>query len=412
MGISRGRSVIRPRTVVGSAVPLLLLVGLIALAPAQAAPAPAVPSAPPPPDDEQRALLVLRRAVDAASALPFTGTQLVTAWHGESATTRLVEIRQWPGGRRLVSVRGSVDPTGADAGAAAAAGGTSQAGGAGASSGSAAASGSATMAASTVSDMSVRGLDAMAAAYQVRSAGVGRAAGRSAVVVQVRREGRDAARLWLDRQTGLPLRQDVYDGQGHLRRMAAFIDVQLAVPAGAAPVAPEVVDKAAPGQSAAVLMRGIPAEDAAPSGWQALPPERATRWCDRATCPAELPGGFRLLGARRGAIDGRDVVHVVYGDGLSAISVFLQPGRLDTERLQGMAPLEWGETEVFVGQGWPARLTWQGGSQVFTVVSDAAGEDLRLACAALPHGGEMADTGNFTAFRRGVRSVLGWLLDE
>jgi hypothetical protein len=373
----------RPRTLAGSAVPLLLLIGLVGFAPAQAAAAPAT-------DDDQRALAILRRAVDAAASLGYTGTQVVSAWPAGGSTTRLLEIQQWPGGRRLVSVH---DP---------------HTGGPG--------TGSAP--ATVLTDLSLRALAALSSAYQVRvapPAGAGQVAGRPTTTVVALRGRREVARLWLDDETGLLLRQDVFDSAGRLHRMAAFIDVRLTPPpAVQAPDGRARSEAARLGGRAATAATtvwrqagGGPSAGAAPGP---LSRSRLARWCSEAECPPTLPGGYQLLDARRGRAAGADVLHLVYGDGLSAISVFLQPGRLDPERLGDLKPTSWAGEDVYVGDGWPLRMTWQGGTQVVTVVSDAAAADLRAAVAALPRDpAEPTEVGALATLRRGLRSVLGWM---
>lgn len=367
----------RPRTLTGSAVPLLLLIGLVGFTPAPASAAPA--------DDDQRALAILRRAVDAAASLGYTGTQVASAWPATGASTRLLEIRQWPGGRRLVRVH---DPHA----------GTTSAGD--------------SVSSAALGDLSRRALMALAAAYELRVAGTGQIAGRPATTVVARRGNRDVARLWLDDATGLLLRQDVLDASGRLHRMAAFIDISPFPPSGSPGSAgdggqPPLANRAT---RTASLWRVTGPVDGGAAAPTAMSLTQLSGLCRSTTCPRELPGGYQLLDARRGRAGGADVLHLVYGDGLSAISVFLQHGRLDPERLGGLTTTSWAGEGVYVGKGWPVRMTWQGGPQVVTVVSDAAPADLTTAVAVLPHeSAESSETGAFATLRRSLQSLLGWL---
>src|SRR5215469_12668462 len=69
--------------------------------------------------------------------------------------------------------------------------------------------------------------------YRVAAVGWGQVAGRQArVVTATRRNGRLAAKLWLDRATTLPLRQQTFDGRGDVVSEAMF--TQLTVGPGAA----------------------------------------------------------------------------------------------------------------------------------------------------------------------------------
>ncbi|HLZ37664.1 MAG TPA: sigma-E factor regulatory protein RseB domain-containing protein [Mycobacteriales bacterium] len=79
-------------------------------------------------------------------------------------------------------------------------------------------------------------------AYDVSLAGTGTILGREADLVELRghgrhdRQGRLAARLWLDRRTGLTLRRDVFDATGAVVRSSAFVALAVAdaVPRGPA----------------------------------------------------------------------------------------------------------------------------------------------------------------------------------
>jgi hypothetical protein len=249
-------------------------------------------------------------------------------------------------------------------------------------------------------ELALRALEVLAAGYRLVVSGGEPVAGRAATLVTVLRGDAVAARMWVDVETGLLLRQEVHDAAGNVRRMFAFTEVRPGPP-------PEPGVK--PGAAApASLVR--PAVAQARVAWQAATSDAQRRgWCDGVHCPAELPAGFRLLDVRRGVPGGAPVVQLVYGDGLSSISAFVQEGRLDSERLAGFRPETWGDAEVYVGEGWPLRLTWQGGPRVFTVVSDAATSDLPAVVRAFPHERAEPDGGAFAAVGRGMRSVLEWL---
>jgi sigma-E factor negative regulatory protein RseB len=108
---------------------------------------------------------------------------------------------------------------------------------------------------------------------------------------------------------------------------------------------------------------------------------RAESW----PCPAALQDGYALLDVRqRAAPSGGRTLHLTYGDGLSAISVFLQRGELDAARLAGLAKQKWGEHDIYVSAGWPEVMVWQGGPTVITVVTDAEPSQLRTILGTLP----------------------------
>jgi negative regulator of sigma E activity len=377
----------RPRTLVGSAVPLVLLAGLVGLVPASAA------TGAPPEDDDARAIPLLRRAVLAASSLGYTGTQVLTSWRPGADTARLVHVEQWPDGRRVETLR-DADVGGASSGVR-----------------------SITLRPSDT-DLSLRALDVLAAAYHLSVAPGDRVAGRPATLVTARRGDVVAARLWLDDASGLLLRQEVNDARGNVRRMFCFVDLRLGPPSespGSGSASPGTSVSGASDVStprprtvsgALVHVARVPAQRTAWRG-AASPGERQA-WCDSVGCPGTLPTGYRLLDARRGSANGSPVLQLVYGDGLSSISVFVQSGRLDPDHLTGFRAHTWDGAAVFVGEGWPTRLTWQGGSRVFTAVSDAALTDLHGTVAAFPHDPPEAD-GVVATIGRGMRSVLEWL---
>jgi len=158
------------------------------------------------------------------------------------------------------------------------------------------------------------------------------------------------------------------------------------------------------------FVRERPAPEARVPGLQrATSDSQRQGWCAGVECPTTLPAGFRLLDVRRGTAAGAPVVQLVYSDGLSSISVFQQPGRLDPEKLTGFRPDTWDGARVYVGEGWPLRLTWQGGQRVFTAVSDAEAPDVHAAIATFPQERTETDGGAFAAIGRGMRSVLEWL---
>jgi hypothetical protein len=224
--------------------------------------------------------------------------------------------------------------------------------------------------------------------------------------------------MWLDDETGLLLRQEVNDAAGSVRRMFFFVDIRVGTPGGTA-VTPSVVGDAGPrprgGAASNALVRTSPAssQQVRQQAWRGAASDAERHgWCASVRCPEVLPAGFRLLDVRRGSAGGADVTQLVYGDGLSSISVFQQAGRLDAGHLSGFRAATWDGAEVFVGDGWPGRVTWQGGPRVFTAVSDATAPDLHAAITAFPHDRAEPDGGPLAAIGRGMHSVLEWLRGE
>jgi hypothetical protein len=354
-------------------VPLLLVLGLVTLCPSSAAAQG---------DDESAALLLLRRAMVAASTLSFQGVQVDATWTVSGMTTRMIDVRQG-GGIRSMSVHG--------------AGRTSR------------------MTTSLPVRAPGQAVDLMAllaGAYTLSLAGTDEVAGRSARMVVVRRDSRVAARLWLDDDTGLLLRQEVWDAEGRLNRMVSYVELEqvrsAGTPAGAGSggtgsggtgsegtASGELeTNRSARGGLAAVSMEPGSMEPGSMEPGSMEPDVESSEAAARrlnSPCPTQLPGGFRLVDAREvtaaaGGGPGSTALHLTYTDGLSAVSVFVQSGRLPVAGPAGMTPQEWDGTRVYVGHGWPVRAVWQGDGRVLTVVSDAPPDDVTAVVKALPGG--------------------------
>jgi sigma-E factor negative regulatory protein RseB len=134
-----------------------------------------------------------------------------------------------------------------------------------------------------------------------------RVAGRPAVLLAIRPHDayRFGHRLWLDRETAFPLRTEVIGNDGRLIEQLKFADIDLES-----------------GVSADALTPSINLDNFT---WY-TEPQRAkaaeieTDW----TCD-DLPAGFRIISTRTEELPGATapVTHIVYGDGLATVSVFI-----------------------------------------------------------------------------------------
>jgi negative regulator of sigma E activity len=388
-----------PRTViVGSALPLLILVGLLGLPPAQSALGlerrQSVPRGTGPPASvslvragtprdaarEAAALAALRRSVRAGRGLSFSGTQIVAGWNPQGSTTRVLDLVQRPSGLRTATVRDTLDGSEQVVGWSGADG-------------------------DGLVGLSERALEALADAYQLRIAEHGEVAGRAATVVVAVRDGREAARMWLDDETGLLLRQDVLDRAGRLHRMVAFLELR--VPGAGRAVQPAATRSNATTAGNVGAARNPGAAGQAVAWGEVLTAADLDRWrAEGWPCPGQLSEGFVLLDARRSTSSvGGPVLHLTYSDGLSAISVFLQRGHLDEAHLTGLSSEKWGDSLVHVRGGWPELMVWQGGPTVITAVGDAEPTDLRAALGTLPR---QRDRGTLDSLQRAMGSALAW----
>jgi sigma-E factor negative regulatory protein RseB len=219
----------------------------------------------------------------------------------------------------------------------------------------------------------------LSANYRVATVGWGQVAGRQArVVTATRRNGKLAARFWLDQATTLPLRQQTFDGRGDVVSEAAFTSLTVGPGAAARP------------------------DSAAPRQWVTASPARlrAQGW----PLPGQLPGHLVLLGARRDSTPAGPVIDLDYSDGLSLVSVFLQRGHLQPA-LTGWSRVVMRGSPVYADASNGQAFVWSAQGFVYTVVAAAPPQTVTQVVAALPHG----SPGLLTRMRQGLHRLLSWL---
>jgi sigma-E factor negative regulatory protein RseB len=199
--------------------------------------------------------------------------------------------------------------------------------------------------------------------YRIVYVGHGSAAGRTALVVEVRRPGRGglAARFWLDAATKLPLRREITSGS-HMISEDSFINLQLG----------------------ARGLGAMPAPAGAP--WTArldsasLTALRAKGW----PLPAQLPGTLVLFAATQTAAGSGRVIDLSYSDGLAVISVFVQRGELGRP-MPGWRQIGMRGQTVYSIDPDSRSFAWSSGGFVYTVVADAPAAVVRQVVAAMPN---------------------------
>lgn len=134
-----------------------------------------------------------------------------------------------------------------------------------------------------------------------------RVAGRPAVLIAVRPHDqfRFGHRLWLDRKTAFPLRTELIDEHGQLIEEIKFADIRLG----------EVVSREA-------LIPSFSLDDFT---WYAEPARAPAAPGDADWVSDDLPPGFFALSTTAEKFPGAEapVTHIVFGDGLAAVSVFV-----------------------------------------------------------------------------------------
>lgn len=204
-------------------------------------------------------------------------------------------------------------------------------------------------------------------------------AGRPTTLVVLRTAGEVRETLAVDDTTGLVLRRELFAGSARPVRTVTVteLDTQPPVlPAGSSVAADDRVHPVAPATLGS--------------------PYRV---------PEQLDGGYRRVGAFR-----RDgVVHATYSDGLHGLSLFVQPGRLDRDRLPA------GGEAVRIGATAALRYTWAGGEVVTwesgptvrTLVGDAAAAEVIDAARSVPAVARPSALERLRSASRQVAAVLG-----
>lgn len=214
--------------------------------------------------------------------------------------------------------------------------------------------------------------------YALRVEGRARVAGRDAdvVLLEPRDALRFAQRLWTDRATGLMLRADVLGSGNTVLETAAFSEIEI----GIRPDPQRVLQEMRPvegGPQSRVGSRAASAAVASDAEWRVLrPSQRSTNLeAEGWTMKAGVPG-FRLASCAVRGIEseGREVsvLQAVYSDGLTHVSLFLEPYRAGQGRDAAQAQL-----------GATRTVTRRLGEYRITVIGDAPAATLRRFADAL-----------------------------
>jgi hypothetical protein len=307
------------------------------------------------------AVTLLRRASQAAKSTAYSGVRFVTGWSRDGSVSRMVDVRHIPSKGTVYRVQGTAsDPDRAgfvredeDP--------------------------------STVGDDSA-GLAVMSRTYTVAVSGDDAVAGRPAtVIVALRQNQQVAARLWIDQETGLLTRREVFDDDGDVTQASAFLTLS---------VGAEVATTAS-----------MPPQTAVP--WRGDTSTLATLRKDGWACPETLAGDLVLYDARRLKQPSGSVLHLSYTDGLLTLSIFQQPGHLDLRHAKGWHVERLGGRTVRVHPGVPEQVSWSAYGTVYTVVADAPRKTVAAAVAALPV--EDQNDGLGSRMGRGWSRVASWL---
>lgn len=229
------------------------------------------------------------------------------------------------------------------------------------------------LASSALESLDERLLDVLEDTYHVVDTGPGRLDGRPAHLVEVlRADSTVAGRFWVDTETDLLLGHTVYDRAGEPAFSSHLTDLRL----GEGDWPEEVLGDSPWGDA----LNSGERDDLREAGW---------------AVPEHLTWNLRLVDARSKRYEGEPVVHAVYSDGLSQVSVFTQRGKLGIEHPStlrngyagtgtGGSGVTTGHDTIFGGDVGQYQSVWQANGFVYTVLADAPADLATSAVTALP----------------------------
>ena len=312
-------------------------------------------------DDSATAVRWLERAAAAPDRVSYRGTQFVTSWGPQGASSAWLDIVHTAQQGTQISVLGAGATNGVKA----------------------------FVQHHDGSDrLTVDGgpLSLLTETYTLVDAGIGTAAGRTSAVVEAWRPDQTlAARFWIDRATGLLLQRHVFTVDGRsLVRATVFTDLRIEKHSFLGHLPPM-----------------LPATAGEPVGVAQGPVLRADGW----NCSDVLTDSLRLYDVRRDA----DALRFSYSDGLFNLSVFEQRGELDPASLRGYTEetLPQGGL-VQIRYGMPSSAVWSSDGIVYTLVGDIPYDVMARVIESYPH--QVADGGGaMDRLSNGLAKMSRWL---
>jgi sigma-E factor negative regulatory protein RseB len=226
--------------------------------------------------------------------------------------------------------------------------------------------------------------------YAAMYLGGGSVVGRPAAIVELYRpDGSLAASYWLDKQTMVPLRRELFDASERVVSQDAFTRVRFGALSGCQVAA--VAWQAQATTQSAWVAAASPAgflASLARAGWQ---------------LPGRQPDNLPLYRAASGRTASGEVVDLEYSDGLYDVSLFVEQGTLASD-MSG-----WQRVTVDGQQAYASghSVTWAASGLVYTVIADAPPHTVAAFMAAVPRRGSAGFLGRLgRGFER-----LGRLVD-
>jgi sigma-E factor negative regulatory protein RseB len=327
-------------------------------------PLPAVATPPPTAqrEDNPTAVSWLERAASAPDRISFHGTQIITSWGPQGASSAMLDIVHAASQGSEITVVGSPSSPGAKA---------------------------FVQRASLAVGPTVDGgpLALLQATYELVYKCCTDTIGRAAVLIEALRDDQTlAARFWIDRATGLLLQRQLFSQDGKtMVRATVFTDLEIEDSEFLGHLPPM-----APGGVESVGMSNV--DRLRSQGW---------------TCSAALPGALQLYDVRQDSAT--NSLQFSYSDGLFTVSLFEQRGELDPAAVAGYTATTTPDgAQIYQRYGMPSYVVWSSGGIVYTLVGDVPYDVLGKVVAAFPH----APPPTVTAVQRmgtGLAKIASWL---
>lgn len=311
-----------------------------------------------PRQDSPNAVSWLERAAAAPDHVSYHGTQIITAWGPQGASSAMLDIVHAASQGSEISVVGSSSSPGAKAF-------VQRAGHAGA---------------------AVDGgpLALLRSTYELVYKCCTDIIGRTAVLVEALRDDKTlAARFWIDQATGLLLQRQLFSGDGKtMVRATVFTEL-------------EIEDTDFIGHLPPMAPSGVQ-----PIGLGQVDHLRSEGW----VCAPELPASLKLFDVHQDTTNGS--LQFSYSDGLFNVSLFEQRGALDPAAVAGFSTTD--TPGVYLRYGMPSYVVWSSGGIVYTLIGDLPPDMLGQVVRAFPHDTPV----KLTAIQRmgaGLAKIATWL---
>lgn len=206
-------------------------------------------------------------------------------------------------------------------------------------------------------------LDLLFKNYEVNLIGKEKVAGRSAYIMEIRPRfpGRPYKDIWVDQQNFIILKNQDYSAEGKKAQLSFFVEINFKSPVGK-----EEFDY------------NLPKEEVPPAE---VPLEEIQKYLPFAILiPSYLPSGFIFQQAILIPRNQQPVLHLIYGDGLCAISLFEESagrGFFIFRPSQEAIRQEEGESKI---------VRWRQGRSIITVVSELSWEEIEKITKSIAEG--------------------------